>query len=468
MAFRFVPDDCVAAANGRKVPLYYFDQLAVGTQQELRQRAIALREVKPRLPAFPAHVEGLVDWILEAQSELSGRPKSDFALPREDLRKTLTPDMRPKPPGSIFDKTKQDFLRQQQDRQLWATGALEVPQSAGGVELPMGGSIRDTELVALEMRARRWPMEDVAELVTEAMNMGPREEVWGQWCPSATTEEINRGEHLLRQACQVHPIFQRHAHSNLDGLRAYLNIPLGQTMEVTQDRLVGLGEEMKIQVKPVVLEALFNRYDLEKTGYLLVEELAQNLFRQMGDVEGNGRAAVARMREALTLRPGGFGCLHKIVDFLPYFRKGSPILPRDVFSTLLDSFMARFGTQLSVVEHDALAGAFRAPGHRQIDARGCLLAVRGLMGQARTKAVEGLFQRLAAGAEAVEGHQLAKAYLGGNRPGGSANATSSLMETFPTAGRLTQSDFVEGYHWMSAPVAADPHFFAMLNEQWGM
>eukprot|EP00746_Dinoflagellata_sp_MGD_P016391 gnl/MRDRNA2_/MRDRNA2_136969_c0_seq1.p1 gnl/MRDRNA2_/MRDRNA2_136969_c0~~gnl/MRDRNA2_/MRDRNA2_136969_c0_seq1.p1 ORF type:complete len:236 (+),score=46.58 gnl/MRDRNA2_/MRDRNA2_136969_c0_seq1:112-819(+) len=71
--------------EGKKLPLWRFEQLSNSSAQQLRTRALDLRDAvgSDRMPPLPRHHDGVVEWIMNAQSVLSQVPPEAFGM-RQD------------------------------------------------------------------------------------------------------------------------------------------------------------------------------------------------------------------------------------------------------------------------------------------------------------------------------------------------------------------------------------------------
>merc|ERR1712070_1322789 len=74
-------------------------------------------------------------------------------------------------------------------------------------------------------------------------------------------------------------------------------------------RRINLAEACESDVK-----ALLKRIDLAHHGYVTINEFCRFMFKQAGDVEIRAKRTIARMREVLGNRPGGFSKLKSLAS----------------------------------------------------------------------------------------------------------------------------------------------------------
>jgi Ca2+-binding EF-hand superfamily protein len=261
-------------------------------------------------------------------------------------------------------------------------------------------------------------------------------------------------------------------------------------------------------VTELVSIGLFNRFDLDQVGSFSVEEFAYRLFKLRGSDFGSdaskaeryvARSCLARMREALAFRVGGFESLHNVARQFSSFVKKRPrgqfadvsseaVINRakpisefgdfffEEFERSIDSFYPGYGAVFSDEEKHILF-KLNAGADGKVMFKDFVVGVRGKMSKTRRAAVQAIYDHLdkqKAGAVNVE--TIYSAYDASRElsvlksVACAEDVAIRFMNTFDSdsTGFVTAAEFMEGYEWISASIVSDGFFFTMMSDAWGM
>jgi Ca2+-binding EF-hand superfamily protein len=267
--------------------------------------------------------------------------------------------------------------------------------------------------------------------------------------------------------------------------------------------MLGLSKTQYVNEK--VIKGLFARYDVERVGSFSVEEFAYRVIHitngERGcDVakaeQGVAKSCVAKMREALSQRPGGFESLHNVARQFSSLDKKKPrgqfadisseaTINRgpsiDEFGSFnlqefirsITSFYPGYGLVLTDFEMTVLFHVFAVNGKVEFKDFGAY--VRGKLPQRRLDIVTKLFSLVdTSGSGKISLDDLYFQYDGSREPTVlrsivcAEDVAIRLMNTFDTLtdGIVTFQEFLIGYEWISATFDSDEYFEGMMHTAW--
>jgi len=237
-----------------------------------------------------------------------------------------------------------------------------------------------------------------------------------------------------------------------------------------------LCEILSFSAQEAMLQGLFKRYDLDNMGLIDQEEFGRLLMKPDGDGASKAKSAIARMREVLAFRAGGFphmkamGSQFRIVD-----RNKDQKLDKDEFNIALDNFFSYYKIKFTPAEKKALFDFFDKHGEGTIDYDEYIRAVRGDMNDFRVNWVEQAFAILDTdGSGVVTTDEMMSKYDVSQSPDvksgkcSPAQAMQTFMNTYDANkdGQITREEFIENYQWISASIDSDDYFELMIRNAW--
>jgi Ca2+-binding EF-hand superfamily protein len=258
-------------------------------------------------------------------------------------------------------------------------------------------------------------------------------------------------------------------------------------------------------VNDMVIKGLFARYDVERVGSFSVEEFAYRVFHISKEergcdgakaVQGVAKSCVARMREALSQKAGGFESLHNVARQFSSLDKKKPrgqfadisseatinrgpsidefgSFNMQEFVRSITSFYPGYGLVLTDYEMACLFNVFAVNG--RVEFKDFVAYVRGKMPERRLAIVTKLWSLIdTSGKGVVALDDVYFAYDGSRELSVlksiacAEDVAIRLMNTFDTMneGVVTFQEFCIGYEWISASFDSDDYFEVMMHTAW--
>lgn len=249
-----------------------------------------------------------------------------------------------------------------------------------------------------------------------------------------------------------------------------------------------------------LVQALFCRYDMERTGIIAADNLVDAL--QGGSTGARCVRLIGRLREGLHAHSGGLEDLRLVklewdaqASKEATDRGSMACIPREKFSQGVSELAKRSCLEVTAAEMNALVTTFEPPSEplaapiasngnaSKIRSESAVaygefaLAVRGpsMSGQ-RRRLVQQAYQALQMSGRALVPHHLALRYDVSKHPGvidGSLSKSEAAMAFLAPwkdhAESVVNVDaFCERYEWVSAEIESDAHFELMVRDAWGL
>jgi Ca2+-binding EF-hand superfamily protein len=224
------------------------------------------------------------------------------------------------------------------------------------------------------------------------------------------------------------------------------------------------------------LQGLFRRYDVDRSGYITIDELGRLLFKQDDDTVTKARTVIAKMREVLTLRAGGYASLNALGrQFRIADRDGSGIMAKSEFDIALDLFFAYYKVNLTPAQKNSLFQFFDRDNSGTVSYDEFVRGVRGDMNDFRVNWVMQAFDILdkdKSGIISIE--ELASTYDVSQNPAvrsGKVTAREAIQNFMAQwdnnrDGTVTKEEFIEAYQWVSSSIDSDDYFELMMRNAW--
>jgi len=304
------------------------------------------------------------------------------------------------------------------------------------------------------------------------------EEPWEEPPQMKTSmSEIDRCETHLKEAFMKHPALSKKATTNpLQALTGLLNgLDTNHTGKLDIAEFKEVCRYLKFSASDSALTGLFHRYDLDRSNYLTVNEFGQMLLKE-GGTETKAKTCIAKMREVLSLRAGGFptmkamGSQFRIID-----RDRSGTLSREEFNIALDILFKAYKVTFSVAEKNSLFAHFDKTKSGGVNYDEYIRAVRGDMNEFRIGWVQKAFNVLDKdGSGVVTMDDIASSYDVSQNPAVKSGkqapneAYTVFMNNYDANqdGKVTLDEFIENYNWVSASIDNDDYFELMIRNAW--
>merc|ERR1711937_98429 len=188
------------------------------------------------------------------------------------------------------------------------------------------------------------------------------------------------------------------------------------------------------------------------------------------------KKAIARMREVLSLRAGGFptmkamGSQFRIID-----RDRSGKLNKEEWNIALDCLFKAYKCTFTVTEKNELFAFLDKGGGDGVDYDEYIRAVRGDMNDFRVGWVNKAFDIMDKdGSGVIDMNDLTQAYDVSQNPAvqsGKQTPTEAyqvFLNNFDKShdGKVTRDEFIENYNWVSASIDNDDYFELMIRNAW--
>eukprot|EP00928_Gymnodinium_smaydae_P001681 TRINITY_DN10605_c0_g4_i1.p1 TRINITY_DN10605_c0_g4~~TRINITY_DN10605_c0_g4_i1.p1 ORF type:complete len:555 (+),score=154.25 TRINITY_DN10605_c0_g4_i1:114-1667(+) len=332
-----------------------------------------------------------------------------------------------------------------------------------------------------QVRPKRKSEQELAAVkaaVAAATQNAEKSHVWeepaqGKAAPAA----IDRIEQQLRSAIERNREYQRNASNPIQGIQAIFNkMDKNHSGKVDAQELADLCRALEFEADAKALQGLFNRYDVDNSRLLTVEEFSRSMFKLDGDSEFKAKSAIARMREVLSLRAGGFesmkamGSQFRIID-----RDHTGQLTKEELNIALDVLFSAYNVKFSEAEKNALLKIFDKDKSGSVDYNEFVRGVRGDMNDFRVGWVRQAFAILDTdGSGVVDINEMGNTYDVSECPDVKSgkvtphDAIMRFMKHFDanSDGRITEEEFIENYNWVSASIDSDDYFELMIRNAW--
>jgi Ca2+-binding EF-hand superfamily protein len=224
------------------------------------------------------------------------------------------------------------------------------------------------------------------------------------------------------------------------------------------------------------MTALFNRFDVDHNGLITIAEFSRSLFKQDGDVEYKAKSAIARMREVLAVRAGGFesvkamGGQFRILD-----REKTGQLTKEEFNIGLDILFSFYNVKFTPAEKNALFTMFDCDKGGTVSYDEFTRGIRGEMNDFRMDWVKQAFQIMDKDQSGIiDASDISGTYDVSKNPAVMSgkitpkDAVRQFMSHWDGNhdGRVTLEEFIESYQWISATIDSDDYFELMMRNAW--
>lgn len=290
--------------------------------------------------------------------------------------------------------------------------------------------------------------------------------------------EIDRCEELLRQAFMKHPVLSKKATTNpLQAMQGLLrSLDTNHSGKIDVDEFQEICRQLGFDASVKALTGLFRRYDLDHSGKLDKSEFGKMLLKEGGG-DTKAKSAIAKMREVLSLRAGGFptmkamGSQFRIID-----RDRSGKLNKEEFNIALDCLFKAYKVTFTVTEKNSLFTFFDKDGDGSgVDYNEYIRAVRGDMNDFRVDFVKQAFATMDKdGSGIVDQADIEATYDVSQNPNVASGKTTpaaaftAFLNNFDKShdGKVTMDEFIEYYNWISASIDSDDYFELMIRNAW--
>eukprot|EP00929_Paragymnodinium_shiwhaense_P115897 TRINITY_DN8505_c0_g1_i1.p1 TRINITY_DN8505_c0_g1~~TRINITY_DN8505_c0_g1_i1.p1 ORF type:complete len:549 (+),score=162.14 TRINITY_DN8505_c0_g1_i1:116-1762(+) len=394
--------------------------------------------------------------LKQAPSEPSGRspavPSRSFAAPG--------PAMRSGPSGGYAASTTSQ-------RSLLSLGPSP---RAGGLQ-PIGRTLKRGK--------KEEELQEISKAVQSAVRSAASDgHVWEEPAEcKAAPAAIDRFEMQLKQAVERSRDFTRYANNPVQGVQAlFQRLDKNHSGKVDAQEIKQLGRILEFQMDEKALGGLFNRYDTDRNGYITIEELSRAMFKLDGDTEYKAKSAIARMREVLSLRAGGFESLKAMGNqFRIIDRDRNQELSKEEYGIALDCLFSSYNVKFSQAEKNSLFQLFDHDKSGTINYDEFVRGIRGDMNDFRVNWVKQAFALLDRdGSGVVDFVEMSQIYDVSQNPAvqtgkiSPEDAMRAFMKHYDENldGKITWEEFCENYQWVSASIDTDDYFELMLRNAW--
>jgi Ca2+-binding EF-hand superfamily protein len=288
---------------------------------------------------------------------------------------------------------------------------------------------------------------------------------------------IDRCESMLRSALERSKEFKKYENNPALAVQSlFQRCDKNHSGKITKDELAELGKVLGFEADESTLKALFARFDLDCSGRITVEEFSRALFKLDGGADFKAKSAIARMREVLALRAGGYESLKAMgTQFRIIDRDHSGELSKDEFKIALDCLFSAYNVKFSTAEKNSLFQLFDLDKSGKVSYDEFARGVRGDMNEFRLGWVQQAFNLLDKdGSGVVETQEIANSYDVSQNPAvqsgkvGAEQAIQQFMKHYDgnADGIVTLDEFVENYQWVSASIDSDDYFELMMRNAW--
>jgi Ca2+-binding EF-hand superfamily protein len=318
----------------------------------------------------------------------------------------------------------------------------------------------------------------VKRAATSAVSSVGKTQAWeepGEYKVSSSA--IDRFESQLKQALERNREFQKFYTNPIQGTQAlFRRLDKNHSGKVDAQELLQMAKMLELEADSVLMGALFKRYDLDHTGLLTLDEFSRSLFKLDGDVEMKAKSAIARMREVLAQRAGGYETLRALYrQFRIIDRDHSGSMSKDEWNIALDILFSAYNVKFSPAEKNALFTMFDMDKSGNVSYDEFVRGVRGDMNDFRVDWVKQAFRILDKdGSGVIDMNEIASVYDVSHNPAVQSGKTTpqAAFQTFIKQwdanedGRVTFEEFLENYQWVSSSIDSDDYFELMMRNAW--
>ncbi|CAK9008921.1 unnamed protein product [Durusdinium trenchii] len=320
-------------------------------------------------------------------------------------------------------------------------------------------------------------LEVKAQELHKACQKAPPQDVWTEPSEGITSTVLDHAEEALRRCFGKTKEGQRYANNPLLGLNAiFKRLDQNHSGKVDRTEFLQLCSILDFNGSTDLMNALFSRYDLDRSKYLSIDEFGRMLFKLDGDPHGKALSTIAKMREALALRAGGFETLKAMANqfrIMDHDKSGE--LTKEEFMTALDVFFNCFNLRFNAAEKLSLFSTFDRDGSGTVSYDEFIRGVRGEMNDFRLEWVNKAFSVLDKdGSGVVTTAEMSQTYDVSANPAVQSGkvtpqqAIAQFMKHFDqnSDGQITREEFTENYEWVSASIDSDDYFELMMRNAW--
>lgn len=315
--------------------------------------------------------------------------------------------------------------------------------------------------------------------VEKALDVTPELNAWDEpKDPKMSTSAIDNCERLLRQAFERYQqVKPSRSASPISAMQALLRqIDRNQSGQIGIDEFKQICKTLSFSATESTLEGLFRRYDMDCTGYVSAEEFGRLLLKPEGDYVSKAKSAIARCREVLSYRAGGFPALQNMYrQFRIADRDRSGHLSREEFNIAMDTFFAYYKVTFTPAEKNSLFAFFDRENSDSISYDEWIRAIRGEMNEFRANWVKQAFSILDQnGSGTITVDEIMTHYNVSDNPGVKTGKVTpqAAFKVFMNSqdinedGTITFEEFMESYQWVSASIDHDNYFELMMRNAW--
>ncbi|CAJ1397389.1 unnamed protein product [Effrenium voratum] len=444
-------------------------------QDLLREQQVIVAEQQSMRAEFQQMQRKLDDYVKSELRRLSSRLDANDARIQRVLGDGPTPT-------KFLESAKNLFADP-------ASGARQEPRMS---PLPETGGYKRSPLVpsprsekvrqSMQQPSRRNSkassndLDSKTDQLVEACKKAPVEDVWSSPGDSAVTSTVlDHAEENLRRCFAKTREGQRNPNNPLLGLNAiFKRLDQNHSGKVDRQEFADLCAVLDFNCSADVMSGLFNRYDVDRSNYITVDEFGRMMFKLEGDKEGKALSTIARLREALALRAGGFETLKAMASqfrIIDHDKSGE--LTKEEFNTALDILFSCFQLRFSAAEKLSLFQKFDRDNSGTVNYEEFIRGVRGKMNDFRLDWVNQAFGILDRdGSGVVTAAEMAQTYDVSKNPAVQSGkvtpqkAMSAFMQHFDQqlgkkpgshpsprkAWGTTREEFIENYQWVSASI----------------
>lgn len=294
----------------------------------------------------------------------------------------------------------------------------------------------------------------------------------------ASSAAIDRFEAQLKASMERNREFARYANNPIQGVQLLFNrLDKNHSGKVDKSELMNLGRILEFHMSDdKILDGLFARYDIDRNGYITIDEFARSMFKLDGDTEFKAKSTIARMREVLSLRAGGFESMKALgTQFRIMDRNRDERLSKEEYDIALDCLFTAYHVKFTQAEKNALFKLFDRDQEGFVNYDEFVRGIRGDMSDFRLNWVKQAFQTLDTdGSGVVTMGEMSRTYDVSQNPAVQSGkitpeeAMRQFMKHYDANmdGQITFEEFVENYQWVSASIDSDDYFELMMRNAW--